>query len=108
MAMALVTVKASASFGAASRWRAGMAKADPMRVCGLVKRQRTTGKGSFLVFSDDEDKDEDEADDIWSSPPASAAAATALEFNALRAVLSAFVKAIVLDVERFSFNDVGI
>ena len=104
MEMALVTVKASVSFGAASRWRAGMAKADPMRVCGLVKRQRTTGKGSFLALSDD---DEDEADDIWSSPPASAAA-TALEFNALRAVLSAFVKAIVLDVERFSFNDVGI
>ena len=84
-----------------------MAKADPIRVCGLVKRQRTTGKGRFLASSDD--KDEDEADDIWSSPPASAAA-TALEFNALRAVLSAFVKAIlgVLDVERFSFNDVGI
>ena len=65
-----------------------------------MKRQRTTGKGSFLALSDgDDDDDEDEADDIWSSPPASLAAA-ALE--------SAFVKAIVLDVERFSFNDVGI
>ena len=85
MATVLVTVKASARAGAASRWRAGMAKADPMSVCGLVKRQRTIGKGSLVVVpSDEEEEEEEEADDIESSLPASAAA-TALDFKAPRA-----------------------
>lgn len=37
--------RAEVRVGAAKRWRAGMASADPMRVWGLVKRQRTCRNG---------------------------------------------------------------
>lgn len=44
-------VKAAAYVGAASMCRAGIAKAEPMMVCGRVNRHNTTGKDGFDVFS---------------------------------------------------------
>lgn len=41
----MVRVKADERVGAAKMWRDGMARADPIRVCGRVKRQRTRGNG---------------------------------------------------------------
>jgi len=46
-------VRADVRVGAANRWRAGMARAEPMRVWGRVKRQRTVrkdgGGGDWVV-----------------------------------------------------------
>ncbi len=46
---AVVDVNAPRRVGAARRCSAGMASADPMSVCGRVKRQRTIGKGNLLI-----------------------------------------------------------
>ena len=37
--------------GAANKCRAGMAKADPMSVCGRVNRHKTMGSGGFFLPS---------------------------------------------------------
>jgi len=63
---AVVDVNAPRRVGAARRCSAGIASADPMSVCGRVKRQRTIGKGNLLL------------DDSVAS------LATATEYDALR------------------------
>lgn len=45
---ALAVVNASLRVGAARKWSAGIASADPIMVCGLVNLQRTMGKGTFF------------------------------------------------------------
>jgi hypothetical protein len=51
--MAVLSLNASWNVGAAKICNAGIASADPIRVCGLVNRQMTIGKGTFcfLLFS---------------------------------------------------------
>jgi hypothetical protein len=47
-------VHAAPIVGAANMWRAGIASADPIIVCGLVNFHKTTGNGGFCFGSIDE------------------------------------------------------